>query len=627
MAESKPNFRYDINALRAIAVIGVLLFHFNIPSFKGGFSGVDIFFVISGYLMTRIIIEGLAKGEFSISDFYNRRVQRIIPGLMVMIALIVAITFVLFLPPDFEEVAKNGTASMLFYSNILYHIDDYFGPASENNIFLHTWSLSVEWQFYLLLPLLLIFLNKFFKNKRRSYLMFFIGATILFFLISLVVTKYYPNISFYFLPTRCWEMLFGGVAFLAEGIIRPFGKKYFYVGYVVLGLGLIFLNETMAWPGVYTLVPVLATFFIILANQNSWFLLRLPIVQFFGRISYSLYLWHWPVFVIGSYLGLTSFIGNRLGLMLLSIVFGYLSFRYIESLRFDKKVTPIIISLVIAGLSACLWVGKVNQIVFKDETVAISNYIQIHREERHKESQSTGCFISPSNKTYNETECLKIDKTRPNILLIGDSHSAHFSTALREELAKQGINMNQASATGCMPILKKNGKSTCSVLMDHVYSDYIRQNSKYIKGVIISANWVNTRQEGELVKDLEKTISYLEKLNIKVILIGQNETYTIPFPSIAARSHEYGLQGFEERFLVKNASRVNKMLREKLPRYYVDIYNLKSVPKLSKNNIPYMADQTHYTISGSIIVTNFIINDSKFKKFLEPGFNTLIVKN
>ncbi|KAA0991865.1 acyltransferase family protein [Dyadobacter aurulentus] len=627
MAESKANFRYDINALRAIAVIGVVLFHFNIPFFKGGFSGVDIFFVISGYLMTRIIIAGLAKDKFSISDFYNRRIQRIVPGLMAMIALVVAITFLLFLPPDFEEVAKNANASMLFYSNILYHFDDYFGPASENNIFLHTWSLSVEWQFYLILPILLIFLNKFLKNDRRKFLILFISATLLFFLGSLVVTKFYPKISFYFLPTRCWEMLIGGVAFLAEGTIKPFGKKYFYAGYAILGLGMILLKETMLWPGLYTLVPVLATFFIILANQNSWFVLRLPVVQFFGRISYSLYLWHWPVFVIGSYLGLTSFIGNRLALMLLSVLLGYLSYRYIESFRFNKKLTPIYISIAIAGLSAWLWIGTGNQIIFKNETVAIANYIKVHREERHKESQSTGCFLSPSNKTYNEIECLKIDKTRPNVLLIGDSHSAHFSTPLREALAKQGINMNQASATGCMPILRKNGKSACSVLIDHVYSNYIRQNSKYIKGVIISANWINARQDSDLVKDIENTIAYLEKLNIKVILLGQNETYTIPFPSIAARTFEYGYRNFEERFLEKHSFRVNKMLLEKLPRYYVDIYNLRSVPKLSKDNVPYMADKTHYTISGSIMVTNLIVNDPKFKKFLEPEIKSLVATN
>jgi peptidoglycan/LPS O-acetylase OafA/YrhL len=184
MNKITKNFRYDINALRAIAVLGVVFFHFNVQYFEGGFSGVDIFFVISGYLMTKIVINGLATDKFSILDFYYKRVQRIVPALMGLILIVVSVTFFFYLPVDYREVTKNGTASLLFYSNILYANRDYFDASSDNNIFLHTWSLSVEWQFYLLLPIILYLLNKIFKNDKRKFLIVFISVTALIFMFS-----------------------------------------------------------------------------------------------------------------------------------------------------------------------------------------------------------------------------------------------------------------------------------------------------------------------------------------------------------------------------------------------------------------------------------------------------------
>ncbi|CAG5072036.1 hypothetical protein DYBT9623_03974 [Dyadobacter sp. CECT 9623] len=197
MPINTKEFRYDINALRALAVLGVVLFHYKVPYFQGGFSGVDIFFVISGYLMTRIIIRGLAKGNFSVIEFYSRRVKRILPGLLFLILCLTVINFFLYLPVDYSDFVKNAAASAVFYSNILYYKSDYFDASSENNMLLHTWSLSVEWQFYLILPLVLMLVNRFLKNDRRGYLAVFLIAAVLIFVGSLFATDYRPNASFY----------------------------------------------------------------------------------------------------------------------------------------------------------------------------------------------------------------------------------------------------------------------------------------------------------------------------------------------------------------------------------------------------------------------------------------------
>ncbi|RYD84417.1 MAG: acyltransferase, partial [Sphingobacteriales bacterium] len=149
---TKPNFRYDINGLRAIAIIGVLLYHYKLYEFEGGFSGVDVFFVISGYLMSRVVIGQIGRGTFAFGEYFERRLHRIVPALLALVLGVAAVCFFIYLPSDYTPVLDNGAASILFYSNIHYYINtpSYFAASTDSNMFLHTWSLSVEWQFYMI---------------------------------------------------------------------------------------------------------------------------------------------------------------------------------------------------------------------------------------------------------------------------------------------------------------------------------------------------------------------------------------------------------------------------------------------------------------------------------------------
>src|SRR4051812_13526812 len=179
---SKANFRYDINVLRAFAILGVMFFHYKVPLFQGGFSGVDIFFVISGYLMSRIIINSIDRREFSFKDYLGKRLKRIVPALLFLIFVLAIVGFFLYLPEDYKINQKNATSSLLFFSNISYFLNsNYFDPSSDTNILLHTWSLSVEWQFYLIYPFFLLLLYRLIKN-RRLLLLFFIAFTLAIFI-------------------------------------------------------------------------------------------------------------------------------------------------------------------------------------------------------------------------------------------------------------------------------------------------------------------------------------------------------------------------------------------------------------------------------------------------------------
>lgn len=601
----KPGFRYDINALRAIAVLIVLFFHFNVPFFDGGYSGVDIFYVISGYLMTKIILDGLAKDQFSLLSFYKKRIQRIIPALTFMVITVLLVCFFVYMPDDYKEVTKNASGSLLFISNIVYAFGgSYFGNSADNNVLLHTWSLSVEWQFYILLPIALLILNRYLKNDRRKYFNLCLIAIIVIFAGTLVVTRYKPTLSFYLLPTRSWEMLAGGLAFLMHTRIKENYRRILaIIGYAVLLTGAVFLAKDLKWPGLYTLIPVTATFLILIANINDFKVLRTSAVQFFGRISYSLYLWHWPVFVIGNYVGVPSTPLNALFGMLLSVLLGYLSQLYIET--FEIKKNRYIVSTT-SGFALVAYFASfsyVNPSVFDEKSVIIADYENVQKVAHEQQFGVDSCFIaskSVSFETYNKRKCLPIQKGRRNILLIGDSHAAQYYQALKAHFAKKGINLGLASASSCLPLKTINGPGPgqCEDLLNFLFNELLPQNAADIESVIISANWVdNPEGKEQLLKDIKNTTAYLDKLGIEYIILGQTETYKIDFSSIAARENEYGIQVSED-YLDEETKDINDYLKPGLKGKYIDLFRVKHLKKVSSDYIPYMSDQNHLTSFG-----------------------------
>jgi peptidoglycan/LPS O-acetylase OafA/YrhL len=622
MIQSRSVFRYDINALRVIAIVGVLLFHFKVPYFNGGFSGVDIFFVISGYLMTGIVFRGLNSGKFSILDFYRRRVLRIVPALLFLICSIIAICFFIYLPSAYQGIAKNAMASLVFISNMFYAIgNNYFAESFDTNIFLHTWSLSVEWQFYLILPVVMVIANRFLKNSKTKFLLLFAIASLLSFLAAMIATRINPTLSFYVLPTRAWEMLTGGIALLVEENVNSnIKRKLPIIGYIVLFGSVIFLNPNLNWPGAYTLIPVIGTFFVIIGNDNSFEILKSRLLLLLGKTSYSIYLWHWPVFVIATYFGFKSSFFVTISLIALSLLLGYLSFYFIETYSFKRSRIMIIATLTSVCLIGLLWKKPMNDGLFKKETVSISNYYQNDTKEHNDQFSKYVCYINTEGKdtaTFKKKECLCVDHTKRNVILLGDSHAAHLSQSIRESLSALGIHLSQATSTGCFPIIRKNGMSECSDIIDYTYYNFLPKNAHEIDGVIISANWalIKDNERVKLIEDLTKTFEHLEKLDIRPILLGQTETYNISFPTIAAREYENKVS-ISSNYLSEASLSINAFLKENFKKYYIDIYDLGNVSKISNAGVPYMFDQNHFTKFGADQITKLILKDKIFNNFL-----------
>ncbi|MCX8985312.1 acyltransferase family protein, partial [Citrobacter portucalensis] len=297
-------YRYDIGALRAIAVISVVMYHFGITGFSGGYSGVDVFFVISGFLMTKIIFSGIEKNSFSIISFYLSRARRIIPALVFVCLSVSFFGWFNLTSIEYKVLAKHALSSMLFLSNFVYmNESNYFDASSGDKWLLHTWSLSVEWQFYLLYPIIILSFIRLMGVKKTKASMIIIGLLSL--TLCLIPFKANAESSFYMLPWRSWEMLAGGcLAIFTLHVNKLSSRKFLsYLGVFLILSSVLFIDSSHSWPSVLTLIPVSGAMLVMVSCYDDTLLFKSRVVQYIAKISYSIYLWHWPVIVLLKYYG------------------------------------------------------------------------------------------------------------------------------------------------------------------------------------------------------------------------------------------------------------------------------------------------------------------------------------
>lgn len=431
-------FRTDINGLRAYAVIAVLLFHFQIPGFSAGFLGVDIFFVISGFLMTTIIVRGLEKENFSIWKFYMARVRRIVPALMVLIATLLVLGWFFLPTPDYQALGSQSAYASAFISNIYFwRSSGYFDAAAHEKWLLHTWTLGVEAQFYLLLPVLLTILWKI-KPVAKTLFWGLVFALFASLALSVVASNWKPVAAFYLLPTRGWEFIAGGLVFFAGRDVKAlekFSKALLWSGFSLLLIAFILIDSSYAWPSAWALLPVLATALIMLAQRSQSALTAHPVAQWLGERSYSLYLWHWPIVVALYFAGLhNDGLWITAGLAL-SLLLGDLSYRLIETptrVYFSKASTgkeilalgALVMLVGVSAVSARLFVfeGRLAPEVELAANEAVNtNPTRDRCFEAATASGSPGC-------TYGGTDIA--------VILRGDSHASAIVTGLGEAALK-----------------------------------------------------------------------------------------------------------------------------------------------------------------------------------------------
>jgi peptidoglycan/LPS O-acetylase OafA/YrhL len=437
-------FRSDVNGLRALAVLAVVLFHFSIPGFRGGFLGVDVFFVISGFLMTDIIFRGVEKGNFSVLTFYKYRARRIIPALAVLCFALLAFGWFALLPSEFRTLGKAAAGSLGFFSNIVFWREaGYFDSASIGKWLLHTWSLSIEWQFYLLYPLLIVALRKWLPASWTRLLLVAGAVLSLLLCIYLSDPTRWPTAAFYLLPPRAWEMLAGALVYLFPlSVPKRVRFALEWLGLAMIVFGILRFNADDPWPGSLALVPVVGTALVIAAARGYSVLTGNRVAQFIGKISYSVYLWHWPLVVALNYYGRQAQPVWVAGAIAGAFVLGYLSWFFVES-RTRKPAEqrgtfPSYIALRPAlGFAALVLLGAAGVYYGQGVPARFDRAVFIADSESYDTNpHTTKChmLLDPCNVFEAQTSSRAI--------IIGDSHAEALAEALKAAVPDDKSNKN-----------------------------------------------------------------------------------------------------------------------------------------------------------------------------------------
>lgn len=451
------HYRPDIDGLRGVAVLFVVAYHAFPNIIRGGFIGVDVFFVISGYLITKIILGASAKNGFSFTNFYSRRIRRIFPTLITVLLACIIFGWINLLPNEFSNLGKNIAASTVFLSNILaYQELDYFSSAAEAKPLLHLWSLGIEEQFYLMWPLIVTIA---YQNKKKL-LWLTIIATTTSFVLNLYYSEQNPSFAFYIPQNRVWELLVGSFIALSPSLGNPntyIGNHFKSIfGATLLLLGLLLINKNREFPGWWALLPTLGAMFLISSGPKALVnkkLLSHPGLVGIGLISYPLYLWHWPIlsFLYISYNN-TPPSWVRFSAILTSFAFAWLSYEFIEkSMRFGKWSSKKTFGLI----SSMMIIGSLGILITINEGIPARlnpKYPMLEKQFQRTEFGDPDC--AHKMKPYGIPTCQIGDSNEdPTAAIIGDSHAGNFFWGLKDYLNRNNGNLISLSVGGCPPLL------------------------------------------------------------------------------------------------------------------------------------------------------------------------------
>jgi peptidoglycan/LPS O-acetylase OafA/YrhL len=536
-------YRPEIDGLRAIAITSVILFHAWSSTFPGGFVGVDIFFVISGYLITSLIVKEREDGHFSFASFYARRARRILPAFLAMTLVSTIGAIVMFLPHDLAVYGRMVIYALLFGANFrLAASPGYFHDSMQENPLLHMWSLSVEEQFYAVWPILLILMARFIPTRRKFMTVALCAASLI---AAEVLVQIWPKSAFFHLPTRGWELLVG--AMLAMGLFPKIGNN---IAANVLSLGglclmiapLFLYTKETAFPGVAALAPVLGAAFLIQGTEGqrgriTASLSSKPVV-FIGLISYSLYLWHWPILAFATYALARPLQPSEASLcVLIAFAAAVFSWRYVEQPFRKRSAGPLRVFPVLKGFSVpALTPSGYAALTLTVILIAFGSFFQKSKgapwrlapevrrlTENHVPWLSDICISEKRTKGNNLTEC-QFGDTSTNVIVWGDSHSQHYLPVF-----VKAFGHGRAYITyGCSPLKEESGSgqpADCQSNNRHVLNEILRLKPKI---VIMASYWnapeLHYRMRGrptDFAQIILGTVNILTDAGIKVVLMGQ----------------------------------------------------------------------------------------------------------
>ncbi|MBX9740373.1 MAG: acyltransferase [Beijerinckiaceae bacterium] len=620
MSTTQPQaaYRPDIDGLRAVAIGVVVAYHLGVGFTKGGYIGVDVFFVISGYLISGIIAKEAAGSRFSFGHFYDRRIRRLFPALFAAFAVSSLVALVVLFPPELEAFGRSLAGATLFVANVLFFNGaGYFTEGIDAIPLIHTWSLAVEEQFYLFFPVMFLPLL---RLRRKVMLAALWCAAVLSFAFSLYLMTHMPEAAFYLLPARAWELLIGALLALGGVPAIPTRTGRQWAG--ALGLVAILaaagaFNKNVSFPGWPALLPCLGAAAIIHSGRerDTWVhdLLARRSFVFLGLISYSLYVWHMPLIVFyklefGRYL---SNVDKAL-LGMASLTLGALSWRFIErpfrfggllSRRRDLFAAAAACMVATLAISAAFVLNRGLESRYPEDIRKLAAF----RYDQAGPMREGACFISRSvaSKASLDPACLELDPAKKNYLLVGDSHAAHLWAGLEGALA--GVHVLQATASGCAPILRDRGAARCRAVMDRVFNDFL-QNHR-LDGIIVAANW--TERD---IADLEPTLAFLASRTDHLVVVGPVPTYRDGLPRLLARSAARRDPGLVAREREAGRERIDRIFAERLAKTKVTYVSPLATlcpagdcVTRDENGDPIQFDYGHLTEAGARLLARRLV--------------------
>ncbi len=640
-------YRPDIDGLRAVAVLTVMLFHLGTMHTTGGFVGVDVFFVISGYLISSIIFSEIAASRFSIAAFYERRIRRIFPALFAMFIVYTLFACVFLLPGEMVEYAKTMMTATISGSNFYLCVLSGYFDARNSNPLLHTWSLAVEEQFYILFPIFLVIVRRILPRRLLSSV---IVLTLVSLILSAIVVAQNPNTAFYMPYTRAWELMLGTL--VALGVFPTLRSAWSRNLVALAGMALILYSVftftlLTPFPGLSALLPCAGSAMIIGAGVSGrsivYSVLSWRPLVFIGLISYSLYLWHWPVIMIYR-MGIfdtsswfernfgSTFHADRFDHIVqfaISFVLAYLSWKYVE-LPFRKGRLRVVLTrrrlFALAAAFATLLLTFSGAAIasgglrgrFSPDTLQVASFLDKSELKVQLQSQRYGeCLVDPMTgvRSFNFNDCLHSMPGKKNYILLGDSHAAAIWLAVRNSLRE--ANVMQVTVSACPSTVGGHtAHSLCQSVMDYIFGTYLPQHPP--DALILESDWQPNK-----FKDLDQTLRWATDHGIRVIVVGCVPEYDAPLPRLLAYSvawHKPGLAS--EHLLGKDGAlepRLRRLVVDKWHFQFVSLYDElcgdgPCVQYADANRrIPLMDDTNHLNRFGAQMVITRVIDRGEFQ--------------
>tara|TARA_B100000900_G_scaffold415630_1_gene446330 strand:- start:778 stop:2670 length:1893 start_codon:yes stop_codon:yes gene_type:complete len=617
----KKTYYKEINFLRFLSISSVVIYHYFPKIISKGYLGVDLFFVISGFLISLFLFREIKNKEFKLLNFYNRRIKRIIPATIFLLFFVSFISFILFTRIDLVNYSKSLIYSIFFSSNIFFWLDGgYFGPSDKLKPLLHLWSLGVEEQFYILFPIFFLVAVKFFKNINNLIFLVLIIS-----LVSLLLNIFLLNIggynpSFFLLPTRIWNFGLGILAMLIF-VTKKKTHNNFEIGIYIFMIVLGFYYQIPFLPSNFIIV-----FFTFMLLKNKFpkrfvfdFIINNKLVQYIGLISFSLYLWHWPLLIfVEYYLVNEADILIRLFTLFISIIFSIMSYHLIEiNYRYKFSLKSLLALIFISYTIFLLFFSLINLQKKTSYKINSPDFIGSASLTNFK------CEISNYRLYNNKRGCIinnDLDIENFEFVIVGNSHAQMYIPSLEPYFKKYSKKALLLPMTGCLPTMDVNISKECMNKSKEYFNNY--SNDESVKTVIIATTWnhnqlydgekfINDSNHLRLAKSILKLINDLKKLEKNVFLIGPIQIPSYQLPQNLSRLLKFN-HLTEEEFLKelqvnrdvydKNFKLVNLFLQKELKNNFIQLHKTQCDSQkcyYSNSKGIFFADGSHISKYGA----------------------------